>query len=366
MAPRRWYVQIACFLLLLFPRVGGADCPEVTISVDNDIPGSGYSEVNPENWLSRPVGSCSGNYRYLSHTVGDGTRTGKAIWQPAIPHNGWYRIVTSYRATENRTNDADYYVYDDEGGVTHTVINQAHSGDCTYVELGDFYCVVGGDCRLELDGTDDSLSDAADITTFELVDCDDPTPSNCTGIATHPDYELCNETSSTCAGVYNNSDGCITFCAAAGMECVARYGGEPGCQKEPDNAIPCDEVNNHTSDWCECAYPAGLDGGIGDGAVHTDGGTDTDGSAFDGATDGGLASDATTSVDANNQAQDGQPPDAEYYGTPCGGGFMSGCGCRTLGGPISSSSPSSPLLWFLLILLCVVGYRCFCRNNGNA
>ena len=36
------------------------------------------------------------------------------------------------------------------------------------------------------------------------------------------------------------------------MVCTARFGGEPGCQKEPQNTLTCGESNGHTSDWCEC------------------------------------------------------------------------------------------------------------------
>ena len=105
-----------------------AQCPEVTIRVDNDIPGSGYSEERPENWQSRPTGSCSGTYRYLSHEIGDGSRRGKAIWRPAIQRAGWYEIVTGFRATENRTDDADYVVHDDQGNRDRRSIDQRGEG----------------------------------------------------------------------------------------------------------------------------------------------------------------------------------------------------------------------------------------------
>jgi hypothetical protein len=51
--------------------------------------------------------------------------------------------------------------------------------------------------------------------------------------------------------VYTNGAGCIAYCAAAGLVCVARFGGEPNCQKEA-TVIPCNENNTHMSDWCEC------------------------------------------------------------------------------------------------------------------
>ena len=151
---------IAAVFLLLIPVSASAEpCPDITVHVDNDVPGSGYTETNGFNWASRPTGACSGTYRYLSHDKqvapnNDGTRKGKAYWKPKITVTGNYEVTISYRATVNRTKDADYIVHDDKGGKTHQVIDQAHTGDCTYVKLGTFYCKAGGDCRVELDGTD--------------------------------------------------------------------------------------------------------------------------------------------------------------------------------------------------------------------
>ena len=80
-----------------------AACPVGTvISVDNDTPGSGYSEVKPANWVTNTVNACKGSYRYLSLYAGDGTRKGKAIWQPAIAVAGTYEVTTSFRATPKR------------------------------------------------------------------------------------------------------------------------------------------------------------------------------------------------------------------------------------------------------------------------
>ncbi len=46
------------------------------------LAGSGYSETS-NNWTTWATAPCNGaGYRYLSHTVGDGSRRGKAIWKP--------------------------------------------------------------------------------------------------------------------------------------------------------------------------------------------------------------------------------------------------------------------------------------------
>ncbi len=77
-------------------------------------------------------------------------------------------------------------------------------------------------------------------------------PVNCSGITANPNYELCESSADHCAGVYTNGAGCYSFCAAAGLICTARFGGETGCDKEPENPWDCFEDNGHMSDWCEC------------------------------------------------------------------------------------------------------------------
>jgi hypothetical protein len=78
-------------------------------------------------------------------------------------------------------------------------------------------------------------------------------PVDCTAISqTNAAWEVCESGPSFCAGVFNDGAGCGAFCAPVGLPCTARFGGEPGCQKEPQNPIPCAAQNGHQSDWCEC------------------------------------------------------------------------------------------------------------------
>lgn len=79
---------------------------------------------------------------------------------------------------------------------------------------------------------------------------------NCAPIAAASNFELCESSSSHCAGLFLDGSGCAAFCGAAGLTCTARFGGEEGCIKEPDYPIDCSEVNTHLSDWCECGVPA--------------------------------------------------------------------------------------------------------------
>jgi hypothetical protein len=232
-------------------------CPPLTVRVDNDVPGSGYSEERPENWESRNVNPCAQTYRYLSHTVGDGSRIGRAIWRPNIAADGWYAVEISYRATENRSDNVRYLLHDDLGGRREHFENQAHGGDCTRVDVGEIYCRAGGECRVVLDGND-GQSPAADETVFRRTRCDagePPPPGPCDGIRAQAAFEVCAETPTTCAGVFTNGAGCVAYCAAAGMTCRARFGGEPGCMQEPNAPLDCAADNGHASDWCECEAP---------------------------------------------------------------------------------------------------------------
>ena len=83
----------------------------------------------------------------------------------------------------------------------------------------------------------------------------DPDPVlGCAAISqANPTWEVCESSANHCAGVFNDGAGCTAYCAAAGMVCSGRFGGEPGCQKEPQNPLSCGDENNHQSDWCECA-----------------------------------------------------------------------------------------------------------------
>lgn len=226
------------------------------ILVDHDRPRSGYRE-DSENWATWQTDPCGPpGYRYLSRTVGDGSRRGKAYWQPAISVTGWYRVTTCFRATENRGRRALYRTVDDLGGRVERVVNQySAEGRRVDVDFGRIHCAAGGSCRLVLVG-DDGESYSADLTTFVLESCaadqPPPPPEGCAGIAANPAYELCHDGGNVCHGVFTDGSGCVAFCAAAGMVCTARYGGEPGCSREPENVLRCEDDNGHQSDWCEC------------------------------------------------------------------------------------------------------------------
>ncbi len=340
-------LSCACIgLALALPNVANAACTiGTTITIDNDVPGSGYSEDKPQNWVGNTVAACQGTYRYLSHTVGDGTRKDKATWKPKIADAGYYEVTTSFRATENRTTDADYVLYDDKGGSTKKVVNQQQGSGCTKVVIGTAYCAVGGNCRLVLDGTDDGQSDSTDVTTFKIVSCDAPPdagpPGNCAGITNNPAYELCDSSPTTCAGVYTDGSGCTQFCAAAGMTCAARFGGEPGCQKEANTPIACGANNGHGSDYCECVGTAPPDAGTAGSGGAQGGATGQGGAEPGGAGGQGFAGGGAT---LNLGGSDAGP-------TPRGAALTEdegGCGCRVVHVPSSNgwiALALSGLLW---------------------
>jgi len=226
------------------------------LRIDHDLPGSGYREES-ENWATWETDPCGPpGYRYLSRTVGDGTRRGRAIWQPTITVAGWYRVTSCFRATGNRGRRATYRVFDDQGGRVERLVDQyGDPGRTVELDFGRIFCAAGGGCRLVLVG-DDGGSYVADLTTFVLQACSEqeqPPLQGCAGIAANPAYELCFDGGDVCHGVFTDGSGCAAFCAAAGMTCVARFGGEPGCSKEPQNVLRCGDENGHQSDWCECA-----------------------------------------------------------------------------------------------------------------
>ncbi|MDP6935620.1 MAG: hypothetical protein QGG40_22060, partial [Myxococcota bacterium] len=97
--------------------------------------------------------------------------------------------------------------------------------------------------------TDTSIPEPSDSAVDEdPVDCDLISLANSA-------WEVCETSDTECAGVFTDGAGCQAYCAAAGLECTNRYGGEPGCQKEPENVIDCDTDNGHESDWCTCGPP---------------------------------------------------------------------------------------------------------------
>jgi len=52
-------------------------------------------------------------------------------------------VITGYRASVNRTNDADYVLYDDLGGIQKKSVNQQVGTGCTKSTIGIAHCNAG-------------------------------------------------------------------------------------------------------------------------------------------------------------------------------------------------------------------------------
>jgi len=158
-----------------------------------------------------------------------------ALW--AGTSDGWKEATGTSRLLMSRDGDAWEEVCAFPEAATWAVApmgDALFAGTWEYGLGGQVYAVevvVGG-------GGDSGAGEAVDCAAIPAAD---------------PDWELCESGPDWCAGVYADGAGCDAFCGAAGLACYARYGGEPGCQKEEDYPIDCGEVNDHQSDWCECA-----------------------------------------------------------------------------------------------------------------
>jgi len=164
------------------------DCPDYDHIID-DQDGAPQFTMTGDDWTTWGTNGCGfdagdTSYHYLSKTVGGEDKKGKAFWKPDLPVSGTYEITTWWRKTHNRTTDADHYVHDGSGGVTHIVIDQkgdAQPEDSTipfdcfsgWYPLGEYFCAAGvAGCWVELDGTDDNQSDEANAVRFTLKQCD--------------------------------------------------------------------------------------------------------------------------------------------------------------------------------------------------
>ena len=215
------------------------------ITVDNGATGSKttasgtYTETT-KNWDYRlGLGQSTGaDYRYLSQYIGDKTRKGTAKWQPKLTRKGTYRVTATFRATGNRTKDADYYVYDANGVKSHFQVDQSkgltgeNSFGPVYEDLGTHYLEPGKGYVL-LDG-DDGKSDEADAAIFTLKSCSEIicTP-DCTGKPAGAD-NLCGGQCPGCvpsckAKPPGTDNGCGKACDACEVDCAGKNGGADGC-----------------------------------------------------------------------------------------------------------------------------------------
>ncbi|MCP4871324.1 MAG: hypothetical protein GY898_21655 [Proteobacteria bacterium] len=173
---RHGLLIIAATLLASSPALG-----QTIVIDDQDGSAAGFTTTGNDwtTWGMLGYGLDGGDtdYHYLSHTVGGNDRVGTASWTPDIPTAGTWAISTWFRRTENRTDDADHFIYDGTGGVVHISIDQQGEGASGWVDLGQYWCGAGvGGCSVTLDGTDDNQSDEANAVQYVLISADGDPP----------------------------------------------------------------------------------------------------------------------------------------------------------------------------------------------
>lgn len=138
-----------------------------------------YIDTGAWKWRLWPT-CANGGYRFLTVEI-DPQRHGIAFWLVQVPKTGFYKLETSYFATENRTTDADYAVYvntttaaaanQSVTPVYAVTINQtqAHGSSVPWVNLGT-YCLEKNDISMiVLDNMDDSGSASTDASRWTYV-----------------------------------------------------------------------------------------------------------------------------------------------------------------------------------------------------
>ncbi|MFH1437112.1 MAG: hypothetical protein ABIJ56_15500 [Pseudomonadota bacterium] len=133
---------------------------------------------------------------------------------------------------------------DADGGGTDAISDTDGSGD----PLPDLVTDDGMD--VPPDPFDDPLPDAPGDGSEETA----LPPVDCTAIAEHEDWELCESTADTCSGVFYDGAGCVDLCEAAGLVCGRVFeNGEESCVKDTSRPeLACDPPTDHGSDWCDC------------------------------------------------------------------------------------------------------------------
>lgn len=138
--------------------------------IDYGYPGYSESGIAWRTYKNCQSHDCS--YRFLSWWERGLKRVGTATWTITAPYSGSYKVSVSYRRTENRSPDADFFVTNSDGGEDHFSINQVGSVKYVWKTLGEYHYKKGQKVRVFLNGTDDTYSDCADAASWELVELD--------------------------------------------------------------------------------------------------------------------------------------------------------------------------------------------------
>ncbi|MFT7537125.1 MAG: N-acetylmuramoyl-L-alanine amidase [Hyphomicrobiaceae bacterium] len=118
---------------------------DVDAIIDNDVGAPAYSETG--GWsTSASSGYQNSGYRFA--TTNSSTESATAHWQIPITKDGLYPVFAWFRASGNRTPEANYRVH--HSGGTETVVVDQTRDNLTWAHLGNFWFAAATGAHIEL------------------------------------------------------------------------------------------------------------------------------------------------------------------------------------------------------------------------
>ena len=113
--------------------------------IDNDVGAPSYTETG--GWsTSASSGYQNSTYRFASSNQTSETAT--ATWQIPVATDGMYPVFAWFRASGNRTPEANYRIHH-TGGVTTAVVDQT-TDNLTWAHLGEYWFSAQDGARIDL------------------------------------------------------------------------------------------------------------------------------------------------------------------------------------------------------------------------
>jgi pectate lyase len=168
------------------------------------------------------------------------------------------------------------------------------------------------------------------------------TSVDCSAIAAHGNWELCDSGPDFCAAVFTDRAGCAAVCASVGLVCTEVWEDVDGVCA-PDTGLPvltCDPATDHDSDYCLCTddgTPAGSGGAQGSGGSGSGGDTGFGGNGTGGDEGVGGSGGDGGSGGSGTGGQEDCPMDLQGWATISGDGVSTTTG----GGDLAPVRPTS-------------------------